>query len=179
MEHYFAKGSSGGRGGGFRSSPKSSTSKSTPKTSTPKTPSKPKPSTKPTADAKTTTAQKPKAVTGTNKKYSDTGYKVGDTYQPRFAGYSAPMGSVVYYPQHSFVDYLPWIYLFSQDSPSHDQAAIVQPDGKQVMAEPVRGTDGMAIFNWFLLIVFFVAIIGGIVWLVNKKTQPKLRAAYA
>lgn len=200
MELYFAKGASGGRSsGGARSTPKSSTSKpkAAPKSSSP-APAKPapkaadtkksapvakkaKPSAKPTAAAKVTTATKPKAVTSaTSKNYSNTGYRVGEGYQPRFReGYSAPAGSVVYYPQHSALDYLPWIYLFSQSSPSHDQAAIVQPNGQQVMAEPQKGMDGMAIFNWFLIIVFAVAIIGGIMWLVNKKTQPKANLAYA
>lgn len=93
-----------------------------------------------------------------------------DGYTPKFKnGYSAPEGSVVYYPQHSFTDYLPWIYLFSQNSPANDQATIVQPDGKQVSAPPVEeGMDGLAIFNWVLLFIIGACIIGSIVWGVNK-----------
>lgn len=180
MMQYLAKGSSSSSsrsssGSKSSSSSKSSTSKSTPKTATP---SKPKASTKPSAGSRVTDGSRPKAVTGTNKKYGD-GHRVSDTYQPRFNGYTAPPGSVVYYPQHSPLDYLPWIFLFSQSSPSHDQAMVVQPDGKQVVAEPPKGVDGMVIFNWFIIIVFLALLLGGIVWLVNKKTQPKKGLAYA
>lgn len=120
-----------------------------------------------------------KSVQTSSKKPTDTkvnsqaGITGVDGYTPKFKnGYSAPEGSVVYYPQHSFIDYLPWIYLFSNNSPSKDQATIVQPDGKQVTAPPVEeGIDGLAVFNWVLLIVIIVGIIGGIVWGVNKLTN--------
>jgi hypothetical protein len=116
-----------------------------------------------------TSSDKPK-----NSKYSsEAGVSGVDGYNPRFNnGYSAPAGSVVYYPQHSFIDYLPWIYLFSHNSPSNDKATVVQPDGKQVEAQPVQeGVDGMAIFNWFLLIVLGLGLIAGIIYLVNKFTS--------
>lgn len=176
---YFARGSSGG--GRASSSARSSSSKSSSKGSSAKATQaqKPKTSTKPTTASKTTTASAPKTVTGIKGKYGNTGHRVGDGYQPRFNGYTAPPGSVVYYPQHSALDYLPWILLFSQNSPSHDQAMVVQPDGKQVVAEPPKGIDGMVIFNWVIVILFLVAILGGIVWLVNKKTQPRKEAVYA
>lgn len=185
---YFAKGGGGGgHSSSARSAPKSSPSKSgTTKSqqnssnkqssnSTSK-PAAPKTTATPSKDTKTTTtAKKPtSSVTkNTGKHYSDKAYVVGDGYTPRFSnGYSAPAGSAVYYPQHSFVDYLPWIYLFSQNSPRNDQTIVVQPDGKEVTARPEpQGVDGMLIFNWFLLILIAVAIVGGVVWFVNKRTK--------
>lgn len=125
-----------------------------------------------------TSAKKP-----TNAKVNQQAGITGvDGYTPRFKnGYTPPAGSTVYYPQHSFVDYLPWIYLFSQDSPANDHATVVQPDGKEVTAPPVtEGADGLAIFNWVLLIAIIIGIIGGIVWGVNKltkKDEPK-RSSY-
>lgn len=169
----------GGRGGGGRSSgSKSSSSGSSSKSSTPSTPKPGKSTAKPgttikTADGKEvqSSAKKP-----ANTKYQNSKGIVGDNgYQPRFTnGYVAPPGSVVYYPQHSALDYLPWIYLFSQSSPQNDQAIIVQPDGQEVQAAPeAGGVDGMAIFNWIVLIFIFLAIIAGIVWGVNKLTRRK------
>lgn len=159
------------------SSSKSGTSKSTTKTS-PSRPANYGTSTKKAGDTikvggKTikTSTKKP-----TNSIYKNQAGVVGDNgYTPRFTnGYSAPAGSVVYYPQHSFVDYLPWVYLFSLggDSPQDDKVTTVQPDGKQVVAEPVQeGVDGLAVFNWILLVVIVIAAIGGIVYGVNKLTS--------
>lgn len=170
-----AKGGGGGRGGGGGA--RGSTSKSS-GSSSKSAPSQPKPG-KSTA----TPGSKVKAADGTEiqssaKKPSNTKFNtskgiVGDNgYTPRFNnGYSAPPGSVVYYPQHSMFDYLPWVYLFSQDSPAKDSATIVQPDGKEVQAQPVQeGTDGLAVLNWFLLIVMALAIIGGVMYGVYKWT---------
>lgn len=117
-----------------------------------------------------------------NGKYRDSRGIVGDNgYSPRFSnGYSAPAGSVVYYPQHSFIDYLPWIYLFAATSPQNDKAAVVQPDGKEVIAEPVKeGVDGLAVVNWMVLIALVLGGIAGIVWLVNRFTSGGSRSAYA
>jgi hypothetical protein len=184
----YAKGSSGGgrSSGGSRSSTSSrtststSTTKSTSGTSTTTTnksntrtatSSTTKPGSKVTAGGKTvqTSAKKP-----TNSKYTKQAGITGvDGYSPRFRnGYSAPAGSVVYYPQHSFIDYLPWIYLFSQSSPANDSATIVQPDGKEVVAQPEpEGVDGMAVFNWIILILLGVGLIAGVIYLVNKWTD--------
>lgn len=176
-----AKGSSSSSSSRSSSTSSSSTSKSTPpKTSTP-APSQSKPgksTATPGSKVKTADGQEVQSSTKkpTNTKYTSSKGIVGDNgYTPRFNnGYSAPPGSVVYYPQHSFIDYLPWIYLFSQDSPSHDQATIVQPDGKEVQAQPVQeGIDGMAIFNWFLLIVIALGIIGGVMYGVYKWTTQE------
>lgn len=156
---------------------KSSTSKSsTSKTSTAKTgKSTSKPGSKvKTADGKEiqSSAKKP-----TNSKYQRSTGIVGDNgYQPRFNnGYTAPAGSVVYYPQHSALDYLPWIYLFSQNnSPRNDQAVVVQPDGKEVQAAPVKdGVDGLVVINWIILIIIIAAIGAGIVYLVNRLTNKE------
>lgn len=179
--------SSGGRGGSSSSAKSSSSSKSS--SSTPSNPPAGKSTSKPgstikTADGKTikSSADKPK-----NAGFSREKGIVGDNgYQPRFSnGYSAPAGSTVYYRDTSALDYLPWIYLFSHNNPATPagaQATVVQPDGKQVDVKPVQeGTDGLAIFNWFLLIVIVVAIIGGIIYGVNKYTsrdKTKSKSSY-
>jgi pretoxin HINT domain-containing protein len=186
--------SSGGRSSGSSSAGKSTSSSTGSKSSSSGTSSynssssrsTTSSSTKPgskvtTSDGKTvqTNAKKPSS----SKVNQQAGIAGVDGYTPRFTnGYSAPAGSVVYYPQHSFTDYLPWIYLFSQNSPSHDQATIVQPDGKEVQAQPApEGVDGLAVLNWVLLIAIVAGIIGGIVWGVNKYTtrneKPK-KSAY-
>lgn len=121
-----------------------------------------------TADGKTvkTSDKKP-----TNSKYkNESGVTGVDGYNPRFTnGYVAPAGSVVYYPQHSFIDYLPWIYLFSQNSPQNDSTTVVQPDGKEVTAKPeAGGNDGMVFLNWAMLGAMGVGAIALIMWLINK-----------
>lgn len=182
-----AKGSSGGS---RSSSTSRSTSTSTSKTSTSSTSSKTSTSTAPKTSSKSGTSKskagsKVKTSSGkevqssakkpANSKYSrETGIVGENGYTPRFSnGYSAPEGSVVYYPQHSALDYLPWIYLFSQDHSSrNDQATVVQPDNKEVVAAPERsGMDGLLIFNWIILVLLAAAFCAGIVWLVNKLTR--------
>jgi hypothetical protein len=191
MNQYFARGtSSGGRSSSSSRSSSRSTSSSrsstSSKSSAKSTASKPvsgKSTAKPgstikTASGKTVTSSAKKP---TNAKYSRSTGVVGDNgYTPRFSGYSAPAGSVVYYPQHSALDYLPWIYLFSQSSPSRDQATVVQPDNKEVKAQPAGGFDGMILFNWIVFILIIAAIIAGIVYLVNKLTnKPKPQAGFS
>lgn len=149
----------------------SSSSKST-------TSAKTAPGTTVTANGKTV---KTSTVKPANK--SQAGITGVDGYSPKFKnGYTPPAGSVVYYPQHSALDYLPWVYLFSQHSPQNDSATTVQPDGKQVTAQPVQeGVDGLAVFNWILLIVIALAIIAGIVWGINKvttKDKPVKKSSY-
>lgn len=185
----FAKGGGGHSSGGGRSSSSSrsssgssksssgsskssggSSSKNSSKSSATTTKTKPGDTIK-TADGKTVNVSTNKP---SNPKYSQQKGVTGqDGYTPKFNGYSAPAGSVVYYPSHSFLDYLPWIYLFSNNnSPRMDSATVVQPDGKQVQAQPNRdGTDGLAIFSWILLVLIALAIIAGIVYIVNKFTN--------
>lgn len=166
MMTVIAKGATSGGRSSASSRSSTSSSKSGSTKSAPKT--KPGDAVK-TKDGKTVKSSTAKP---TNSKYKESAGVVGaDGYSPRFqSGYSAPPGSVVYYPQHSMIDYLPWVYLLSQQSPATDQAMVVQPDGKQVVAEPERGVDGMAIFNWILLVLIIVAVIAGVVWGVNKLT---------
>lgn len=129
-----------------------------------------------TSDGKTI---KTSSVKPTNSKYSkEAGVTGVDGYSPRFtSGYSAPPGSVVYYRDTSFFDYLPWIYLFSHDNPATpagQTATIVQPDGKQVQAKPVaEGTDGLAVLNWIIMILLAIGLVALVVWLVNKYTSKK------
>lgn len=101
----------------------------------------------------------------------ETGIVGANGYTPRFNNYSAPAGSVVYYQQHSALDYLPWIYLFSQSSPRDDKATVVQPDNKQVTAQQDKGFDGLFVLNWIIFIILIVAAIAGVMYLVNKFTK--------
>lgn len=167
----------GGGGGHASSSGRSSSTRSS--TSSRATSSGPRVGTsraKAGSTIKTSSGQsiKTSSKTPTNSKYTDSRGVVGDNgYSPRFTnGYVAPAGSVVYYPQHDAFDYLPWVYLFSHDSPQNDKVTTVQPSGKEVVAQPVpEGTDGLAVFNWLLLIIIGAAILSGIVWGVNKVTS--------
>jgi hypothetical protein len=167
-----AKGGGGRGGGGARSSSRSSSSRSSSRT--PSKPPKGTSTAKPGSKIKTSDG---KEVTSSAKKPSDTKFNksrgiIGDNgYSQRFNGYEPPAGSVVYYPQHSALDYLPWIYLFSQNSPANDQATVVQPDGKEVKAEPEKGVDGLAIFNWIVLILMGLGLIALVVWFVNRRTN--------
>lgn len=184
-----AKGGSsgGGRSGGFSSSRSSSTSRSSSSSSSrssSSTSSKPTSSSRSTSSSTTKPGSTVKTSSGksvktsskkpTNGRYKNQAGITGvDGYSPRFTnGYAAPAGSVVYYPQHSMLDYLPWIYLFSQSSPANDSATIVQPDGKEVVAKPEpEGTDGLAVLNWIILILLGVGAVAGVVYLVNKFTS--------
>lgn len=197
METYFARG--GSFGGGHVSSSHVSSSR-TSSTSSKSTSSSSKTSSKSSAATKKApvTAQKTSTKPGTKiktasgktvksstakpkniKNAQEKGIVGANGYTPQFTtGYHPPAGSVVYYQDHSAIDYLPWIYLFSlgNNSPRNDQATVVQPDGKQVTAEPVKsGVDGMFILNWIILIIIVLAIIGGIVYLINKVTNKNAR----
>lgn len=177
MLQYFAKGGGGARGGGgFRgsSSKPSSSSKSSSKPSADARPAPVK--SKPGDTIKTSDGKSVKTspIKPANNKYSSSKGIVGeDGYTPKFkSGFQAPVGSTVYYPQHSALDYLPWVYLFSQNSPQHDNVTVVQPDGKQYEQTPEpQGVDGLAVFNWIILVAIALAVIGGIVWGVNKMTN--------
>lgn len=171
------------------SAPRASAPKATPKatpksTTTPKTTTKttaPKTATKTTAKPKTTaqkltsTGAKGKAATTKPKQTTLNGHKLSQpqtvTHQ-HFHNYSAPAGSVVYYQQSSMLDYLPWIYLFSQNnSPNNPQAVVVQPDGKQVTTQQQGGVNGIVILDWVVLALVAAGLIAGAVYLVNKATS--------
>ena len=169
-----AKGSSGGRSGGSRSSVSSSsksTSTSRPTTSSVKsTTTTPKVSKSPTSTTKTVQSD---AKTVGGKKFSGKGSVVDDNYKPSFkGGYTPPAGSTVYYRDSSFMDYLPWIYIFTHDS--HQDAVVVQPDGKEEVVQE-EGVDSMYVINWILVIISGLATIYGIMWLVNKLTSNEKR----
>lgn len=182
-----AKGSSGGgrSSGGSRSATSSRTTTSTtPKTTTTPTTTAPKPapapkvSTKPSSTTKSVDA--PAKTTSTGKKTTGKASVVDDTYKPRFkGGYVPPNGSTVQYVERSssFIDYLPWIYIFSQshrDNVNNQEAVVTEPDGteKTVIMEK-EGTDGLLILNWIVMILLAGGLVYGIMWGVNKFTMRK------
>jgi hypothetical protein len=167
-----AKGGGGGggrsSGGGARSSVSSSrTATSTPTRST-STVSKPSVSKSPTSSTKTVSSPTNKTVAG--KSFGKKGYTVGDGYNPSFrGGYVAPQGSTVYYRESSMMDWLPF-YMIMNSQNAHREAVVTTPDGKEEVVKE-EGLDGMYIFNWIISILLIFGIIGGIVYLVNKKTN--------
>lgn len=184
-------GSSGGRSSSSSSKSSSSSSKSSStsskntnqsKSSTPSKPATPKKGvSKATPGSKVKTADgkevQSSAKQPTNKSFTQSRGVVGDNgFQPRYQnGYAPPAGSVVYQDRGpSALDYFFIAYLFNSNNsarPENQQEVVVQPDGKEVQVKPVQeGVDGLLIINWIILIIFIGAIIGGIVWLVNKKT---------
>lgn len=176
-----AKGSSGGRsGGGSRSySSPSRSASSTPKTTTPSAPKPapaPKVSSKPSASTKTVDA--PSKTTSTGKKTTGKAAVVDDNFKPKIkGGYTPPVGSKVQYVERSssFIDYLPWLYIFSQshrDNVNNQEAVVTEPDGteKSVVIEE-EGTDGLLILNWIIMIALAGGLIYGIMWGVNKFTN--------
>lgn len=186
------KGGGGGRGGGGggRSSSSHSSSKSS-SSSKSIAPAKPKAGTsdaKPGSKIKTADGKEVQtsAKAPSNKKFTSSKGVVGDNgYTPKFSnGYSAPAGSVVYYRDNNISDYLFWAYLFNNDNPArpeNQQATIVQPDGKEVIAKPEpQGVDGMMVFNWIIFILVISAVIAGIVYLVHKLTskEPPKKTGY-
>jgi len=169
----------GGGGGGRASSGARSYSSSSSRsststrsvTSTPKATSAPKVvtpkvTTRPTSATKTVTAAKPKTVAG--KTYSTKGSVVDKNYQPKFNGYTAPIGSTVYYRQSSMLDWLPLYLILSNQQ--HREAVVTQPDGKEQVVKE-EGIDTMYVINWIVTILFALGLIGLIVWFVNKKTN--------
>lgn len=119
----------------------------------------------------------PKTING--KRFSGTGNKVGDGYQPTFrGGYSAPAGSVVYYRESSMMDWLPF-YLILSSSNAHREATVVEPakdgqPGKETVVQE-EGVDTMYVVNWIITILFILGLIALIVYLINKyssKNKP-------
>lgn len=169
------------KGGGARASsarssvrssaPKTSTPKtSTPKTTTPKT-TTPKVSSKPSSTTQKVTSTTNKVVGGKN--FGKTGSVVGETYKPRFSGYTAPAGSVVYYERSSVMDWLPFYLILTNQQ--HREAVVQEPakDGQPAKETVVKeeGVDTMYVLNWVVTILFVVLFMAFIVWLVNKKTK--------
>src|SRR6478609_8477679 len=128
------------------SSSKSTTSKSTTSKST---------TSKPSSGTTKVTAKQP-----VKSGFSTTGYKTSSSYQPRFRGYNAPIGSTVYYQRDygSALDFLPWYFLLTHDS--HQQAVVTQPDGQQKTVK-ADGVDTMYVVNWIVMILLTLGIIGG------------------
>ena len=178
-----AKGGSGGRGGGGRSASSSSSSSrsvspSKPSVATPsapKAPRAPKVSSKPSSSTKTVVA--PVKTTSSGKKTTGKASVVDDSYKPKIkGGYVPPNGSTVQYVERSssFIDYLPWIYIFSQshrDNVNNKEAVVTEPDGTEKSVVIEEGNDGLLIFNWIMMILLTGGLIYGVVELVNKFTK--------
>jgi len=130
----------------------------------------PKVSTKPTSST-AKVVSKPKTVAG--KTFKGTGNVVGADYQPKFNGYTAPVGSTVYYRESSALDWLPFYMIMN--SSSHREALVTEPakDGQPAVEKVVKeeGVDTMYVWNWIFSILFTGGIIALIVWFVNKKTK--------
>lgn len=177
-----AKGGGGGRSsGGSRSYSSSRSTSTTPKTTTqtaPKPAPSPKVSSKPSASTKTVDA--PSKTTSTGKKTTGKAAVVDDNFKPKIkGGYTPPVGSTVQYVERSssFIDYLPWLYIFSQshrDNVNNQEAVVTEPDGteKTVVIEE-EGTDGLLILNWIIMIALAGGLIYGIMWGVNKFTNKE------
>lgn len=166
------------------STPSTSTSTRTSVSSTPKTSVTPTPkvSTRPTTTTKTVAA--PVKTTASGKTTTGKASMVDSTYRPTFSGgYTPPIGSSVQYVERSssFIDYLPWIYIFSQssrDKVNQQEAVVTEPgvDGAPGVEKTVvmdEGGDGLLIFNWIIMILLGGGIIWGIMWIVNKLTTKK------
>lgn len=170
-----AKGSSYRSSGSSYKSSSSTRSVSKPSTTTPSQTTKPstrtvlsKPDIKKQVDS-------PVKTTASGKKTTGKANVVGDGYKPRIrGGYNPPDGSTVQYVERSpsFIDYLPWVYIFSQssrDNINKQEAVVTEPDGteKTVELEP-EGGDGLLILNWIIMILLTGGLIFGIMLLVNK-----------
>lgn len=158
----FAKGGGGRSGGGARSSV-SRSSKPASKPAVTKTQTvKPQPTIK--------ESTKP-VVSSSGKKMSGKGTVVDDNYKPKFkSGFVPPNGATVYYPQRDFMDYLPWIFLFTQDS---HREVVVQTTGEngEVKEETQQeeGIDTMYVINWIVSILLLFGLVYLIMRLISKK----------
>lgn len=112
------------------------------------------------------------------KKMSTSGKVIDSNYQPKFVGgYTAPIGSVVYYRESSVLDYLPLYLILTSNS--HRDAVVVTPqststDGRIIPSTTTTvkedGIDTMYVINWIVTILFFGGIIALALWFINKKT---------
>lgn len=173
-----AKGSSGGRSSGSSSRSSSASRPAMVKPSAPSSPvaTAPKPAAnKPSAN--TTRQQAAVAPSANGKTYSKTGNVVDSNYAPKFrGGYMPPNGSVVYYPDNSWMMWIPLMYLMQNDS--HRDAIVQEKDGEgNTVAEKIvqeEGVDTMYVINWIITILIGLGLLALIVWLINKFTsRPK------
>jgi cobalamin biosynthesis Mg chelatase CobN len=176
MNYYFARGfSGGGSHSSFSSHSYSSSRSSSTRTST-------RTSTKGGSRTSTRTSTRSTPTSGARGRAATTHLSTSTIGGRRVTGgrtvsnqhfyhYSAPAGSVVYYRQSSALDYLPWIYLFSQhNSPNNPQAIVVQPDGRQIQTQQAKHVDGMYIFEILIGLVLVAAILFGL-WKIIKKAR--------
>ena len=96
---------------------------------------------------------------------------VSSSYRPSYSGYNPPIGSRVFSPGFSFTELFFWSYLFSHTG--QQQVQVQQPDGHTVTAQ-TNNVDVMYYVDLGLLLIFGFGIIGLIVWIVNKLTQPTI-----
>lgn len=178
-----AKGGGGGRGGGGARSTatRSAPAPSKPVNNSGSTPSAPAqtPKTITKTPPRTVESTKP-VVSSTGKKMNSKGTVVDDNYKPTFrGGFTPPAGATVYYPQRDFMDYLPWIFLFTQDS---HREVVVETKGEngEVKQETHQeeGVDTMYIINWIMSIL----LLGGLIYLImralSKKKKPNVETSY-
>lgn len=100
---------------------------------------------------------------------------VSPGYQPRFQGYSAPAGSVVYYPQSSALDWLPLYFILTHDAHRDVVVEVPGENGAATTTKVVEeeGVDTMYVINWIVTILFGLGLIALAMWLVNKFTNKK------
>ncbi len=151
----------------------------------------PKVSTKPTASTKT--ADAPVKTTSSGKKTLGKANVVDESYRPTFrGGYTPPLGSQVQYVNRgaSFIDYLPWIFLFSQSSRDRintQEAVVKEPDqtvtnpdgttttipGEEKTVVEDDGSTVLVVFNWIIMIALAGGLVYGVMYIVNSFTNNK------
>lgn len=169
LSEVFAKG--GGRGGGGA---RASASRPVPKPDVAPVQKKTqvvKPATK--------VSDKP-VVSNTGKKMSNKGKVVDENYKPSFrGGYVPPVGSTVYYQQRSFLDYLPWVFLFTMTPNREVVVQASEPDGTvKEETHQEEGTDTMYVINWIVSLLLLGGLIAVVIKLLNRKkdVKPKYRS---
>jgi hypothetical protein len=130
------------------------------------------PSVKPSTATKTVTSPSKKTVG--SKTYSNKGYVVDKDFAPKFrGGYTAPVGSTVYYRDSGIMDWLPFYLIMSNQQ--HREAVVSTPgeNGAAATEKVVQeeGTDPMYILNWVITILFLGGVIAGIAYLINKRSS--------
>lgn len=180
LSEVFAKGGGGRGGGGARASASRPISKPVSKPVTTQTNTTNAGATKPdTAQVpKKTQVVKPATkvsdkpvVSNTGKKMSNKGKVVDENYKPSFrGGYVPPVGSTVYYQQRSFLDYLPWVFLFTMTPNREVVVQASEPDGTvKEETHQEEGTDTMYVINWIVSILLLGGLIVIIMRLISRK----------
>lgn len=131
-------------------------------------------STRPTTTTRTVTSTTTKTVSG--KTYSRTGNVVDEHYQPHFVGGYVPhAGDVVYYRESSFMDWLPFYLILTNQQ--HREAVVETPgvNGAPATQKVVQeeGTDTMYVINWIVTILLCVGVIALVMWLANKASKKR------